>query len=465
MVNSLIESVRNTDGRFRTLRGKIYPVLRDGDPVMYSGRGFCDFSMELDSLGVRMRCFTGRKTDTRARLSAVSAFLSVVDEPSYNRFAYLEDELLVFDEDGGYSYLDIAIEFTPAGVPLPLAVPGLDAGRLGVLAAWAANFAATHAAHRLCHGNLTAESIYIDAGNRPVLADFGMASRGDNRGDVAALANIACVLCLSTADARAVSLLPGSADEPAGGRLERLLAVPLAGEGSRVKEVLRVSLDASKETGKILEALRTLPAGVLPPDGNLSAFLDGTDSGPVPTHGTEEAPKARYKIVGNMHDMLMSAYDGDSWCYIDKHGRVAIPGPFSDAGDFAEGLARVEYEGHYGMIDREGRFVIQPVFDTLEIDSDTNRIIVSLDGEYGLADRSGRMVTDFRYDMIYGSSEGIFQVLKDGKFGYITRDGKMITRIEYDETTCFAEGRATVWRDGRKYVIGNDGEIIDQIIG
>ncbi|MCC8019841.1 MAG: WG repeat-containing protein [Rikenellaceae bacterium] len=466
MINNLIESVRNTDGRFRTLRSKMYPVLRDGDPVMYSGRGFCDFSMELDGQGVRMRCFTGRKSDTRARLGAVSAFLSAIDEPSYNRFVYMEDELLVFDEGGGYSYLDIAVEYTPAGAPMSRAVLDCDAERLSRLAGWVGSFAAKHAAHSLCHGNLTAESIYVDAGPRPVLADFGMACRGDNRDDIAALGIMACVLVLATADRRALSLMPGLAGTASGERLHGLLALPIDGPALRIQSVLQACLDPTMTVAEIVDAVGSLPAGVIPPDGNLSAYLDvsGERGVPEPKAATC-APKAKFKFVGNMHDMLMSAFDGEKWCYIDKHGEVAIPGPFGDAGDFTEGLARVEYEGHYGMIDRDGRFVIEPVFDALEIDGETNRVILNLDGEYGLADRSGRMVTPFDYDSIHGSSEGIFQVQKDGRFGYMTRDGGKLTRIEYDETTCFKEGKAVVSRGGRKYVIGTDGKIIDEIIG
>jgi hypothetical protein len=61
------------------------------------------------------------------------------------------------------------------------------------------------------------------------------------------------------------------------------------------------------------------------------------------------------------------------WCYIDKRGKVVIPGPFADTSQFSQGLARVltrtvipgkknakggpEYKETEGYIDTSGKYI------------------------------------------------------------------------------------------------------------
>jgi hypothetical protein len=49
--------------------------------------------------------------------------------------------------------------------------------------------------------------------------------------------------------------------------------------------------------------------------------------------------------------------------YVNRRGVLVIPGPFEDAGEFSEGLARVSVKGRDGYIDTAGAIVIAPRFD------------------------------------------------------------------------------------------------------
>ena len=51
------------------------------------------------------------------------------------------------------------------------------------------------------------------------------------------------------------------------------------------------------------------------------------------------------------------------WGYIDKSGKVVIEPQFDSADDFSEGLAKVKKDGKRGYIDKIGKVVIEPQFD------------------------------------------------------------------------------------------------------
>jgi hypothetical protein len=51
---------------------------------------------------------------------------------------------------------------------------------------------------------------------------------------------------------------------------------------------------------------------------------------------------------------------GGKWGYIDKGGRIVINPQFDSVGLFSEGLADVGLGGRHGSIDKTGRYVWNP---------------------------------------------------------------------------------------------------------
>jgi hypothetical protein len=54
------------------------------------------------------------------------------------------------------------------------------------------------------------------------------------------------------------------------------------------------------------------------------------------------------------------------WGFIDETGRIAVPPQYSGAGNFSEGMARVQigeaFDGKWGYINASGEMVIEPQF-------------------------------------------------------------------------------------------------------
>ncbi|ENA9430640.1 WG repeat-containing protein, partial [Campylobacter coli] len=53
------------------------------------------------------------------------------------------------------------------------------------------------------------------------------------------------------------------------------------------------------------------------------------------------------------------------WGFIDRSGKFVIKPKFDSIWDFSEGLAKVELNRKYGFMDKNGKIVIEPKFDDI----------------------------------------------------------------------------------------------------
>jgi len=122
--------------------------------------------------------------------------------------------------------------------------------------------------------------------------------------------------------------------------------------------------------------------------------------------------------------------------YMDLEGNIAIEPHYDQGGEFAEGLAAVQLEGHWMFIDKAGAVTAEfpagiafaePLSDGLSL--------VSAD-----RDQSGR------------------------KFGYVDRNGHWAIKPSWDDAEPFHEGLAYVgtWKDGKAAYIDHKGRAIWQ---
>lgn len=100
---------------------------------------------------------------------------------------------------------------------------------------------------------------------------------------------------------------------------------------------------------------------------------------------------------------------GGEWGYIDTKGREVIPLQFSQVGDFYEGLACVEKGGSWGFIKPSGEFQIAP-----------------------------------RYEFAHDFSDGLAAVVIDRKYCYIDTTGAVVIAGPFEWASNFSEGKAAV---------------------
>jgi len=135
--------------------------------------------------------------------------------------------------------------------------------------------------------------------------------------------------------------------------------------------------------------------------------------------------------VADMADGLYPAYVREKgtklWGYIDATGKFVLAPLYSMADDYQEnGLAKVQFDGKIGLIDRQGQWVVDPTYDDI-------------------TDFSEGIATAYDWDNAKASR-------------LIDTQGQVIAQV-YGSVGTFANGRALVYAaDGSQYYINAKGE-------
>ena len=82
--------------------------------------------------------------------------------------------------------------------------------------------------------------------------------------------------------------------------------------------------------------------------------------------------------------LISFSLDGINYGYLNDSGEVKIEPIFKEANPFYNGYAIVKSNGKYGVIDKNGKFVIEPTYEELKNGSYVDNIfIVSMSGRFG----------------------------------------------------------------------------------
>lgn len=128
--------------------------------------------------------------------------------------------------------------------------------------------------------------------------------------------------------------------------------------------------------------------------------------------------------------------------------------------DFSEGLAAYRLDGRYGYVDTEGKIVIAPQFEQVDLFRD-GLAIVRVNGRYGWIDKTGKLVIPAEYDKALPFSEGLGTVLLHGQgFGYLDRSGKLKIKPQFNYAYPFAGGRARAQVSGGYGYIDTSGKLV-----
>lgn len=128
---------------------------------------------------------------------------------------------------------------------------------------------------------------------------------------------------------------------------------------------------------------------------------------------------------GEFENGLLQIDDGK---YINKTGKIAIDKDYYRSWDFSDGLAVAMQEdnGKWGYIDKTGKFVISPRFES------------------------------FPNDYVYPFSDNLAMIEVKDKYGYINRTGEFVIKPNFLQGTEFKEGFARVVVEGPCLYVGDD---------
>lgn len=170
----------------------------------------------------------------------------------------------------------------------------------------------------------------------------------------------------------------------------------------------------------------------------------------------------QYGKVGNFKNGLFwSTTDGGN-SYFDETGTMTIAGPFELAYDFEYGVARIVEDRKFGLIDRDGNYIIRPKYIDINTFDENQLAIVRYGSDrtrYGVINTAGEQIAN-NYNDIRPYAEGRAIVKVKDQYGYIDTKGKLIIPANHARVSDFVEGKAVVQRNGECGYIDRNGNIV-----
>lgn len=153
-------------------------------------------------------------------------------------------------------------------------------------------------------------------------------------------------------------------------------------------------------------------------------------------------------------ERLYSMPVGGRFGYVDRLGRLVIAPAYETTYGFHDGLAFFKAGDLYGLIDAEGGRIAAPTFEAFALTETFSDGLCGVKhaGLWGFIDRDGAWVVPPRFAQVRGFSHRLacVQSEKDGRWGYIDDTGAFVIAPRFSNAYPFREDVAAVC-DGELY--------------
>jgi len=174
----------------------------------------------------------------------------------------------------------------------------------------------------------------------------------------------------------------------------------------------------------------------------------------------QDAQEVRLFKDGLAAFSMVNEEGDEKWGFVDKTGKVVINPQFESVSNFSDGKCGVRNdEGKWGFIDKEGKIVINHQFDRAG-DFQNGKCVVESGNKAGVIDKDGKYIINPQFSSMQIDGD-LFHVVQDGKHGWCDKDGKLIINPQFGEAYPFNGNKITSVQSGKSYgYIDRDGKIV-----
>jgi len=147
-------------------------------------------------------------------------------------------------------------------------------------------------------------------------------------------------------------------------------------------------------------------------------------------------------------DALFPVKVENHYAYMDRSGKVVLPGPYAGASRFSEGLAAVQLKKaeRVGYIDTTGKMVIPLQFDLGDPFSEGFAAVMDDNHKWGYIDKTGKIVIPCTFGSAQRFANGRAAVGTGptAQFAYINTKGDIVSQARYEMALPYHDGLASV---------------------
>lgn len=147
---------------------------------------------------------------------------------------------------------------------------------------------------------------------------------------------------------------------------------------------------------------------------------------------------------------------------IDSKGKPIFKVDFDTIGVFENGVARIKLNNKVGYLGEDGKYAVEPVYDSVYHDETEPYYHTEKDGLRGLVFDDGTVIKPISEGTI--SFQGDYGVIRlNNKDTYIDKKGKQITSELFDTANPFSDGMGRVMINLKTSYINTDGKQISKV--
>jgi len=173
-------------------------------------------------------------------------------------------------------------------------------------------------------------------------------------------------------------------------------------------------------------------------------IIDSTFNGMYSTVFNYLPPPERWRLIYSPADNVFKFREKNNFGFIDAKGEITIPAIFDKASDFNDGYAVVKKSIKYGVIDKQGGFLFEPVKSKIIDFTEGMVLIQATNFKFGFLNSDGEEITKTVFKEALPFSEGLACVKFKGKWGFIDSDGNWVVEPQFKEAKSFDAGLALV---------------------
>lgn len=137
-----------------------------------------------------------------------------------------------------------------------------------------------------------------------------------------------------------------------------------------------------------------------------------------------------YEEINELSDNLYVLKTKGQYGALDRFGQSRVEARYEYLGNFNSGIASYREGEKYGFVNLRG-YVHKAEFDWISDFNESGIAVVRKSGGFGLLDCNGRMVLETLYDQVLEAGNGLYILVKDNHYGFYSAEGCFLSALEF----------------------------------
>ncbi len=149
--------------------------------------------------------------------------------------------------------------------------------------------------------------------------------------------------------------------------------------------------------------------------------------------------------------------------YATRSGKVVVPATFDECGSFTDGFAPVRRGSEWGIIDSDGKWVLEPSYSEMRrVEGDHTLLRYRSGIRWGVLRNDGKVLTTAKFDEVGHGGYGVVTVRIGDKWGLVTDRGCTVLEPQFEGVGAVTPYVVAVSKSNLWGLVSLDGSVVQE---